>query len=347
MSLQNLHFDRVFRAVLIVTAIGSLLSFGACYCFLISELLDEVDPNADLSTQQEQLQRRAPEIVENVLRNPPAGLNILFLTQLGLIVLLAFWQSYWAARAARTPEQAGGYGLAVGVGVLVTYGMLLLIFGPVAFVYKLAFYAVLLAGTLTGGRLAGQRIDRFGPAPEAPLTSAFPAAPLPSASARAENAQIYYNMGVTAAQGGRRDEARQHFTRALQLNPRFLLAWLELANLAETPEQAWDYIQQARALEPDHPGVVQAVNIIWPQIADKAGRGAAEPPTARPPFRGAPPDDPGIIRSQLPPQAPPQPLPAADVIQFPVEAPPELAGDQPESSEPPPSPDDNEDERPT
>lgn len=347
MRLQNLQLNRVLRAVLIVTAIATVLSFGACYCFLIGELVDEVDPQADLSTQQEQLQKRAPEIVEDVLRNPPAGLNLLFLGQLGLVVLLAFWQSYWAARGAASPEQAGGYGLAVGVGVLITYGLLLLVFGPISFLYKVAFYAALLAVTITGGRLAGQRLDRFGPIPDkskrfdpspfgepgfGPMTPSAAPGSLSSAASRTENAQVYYNMGVSAAMGGRRDEARQHFTRALQIDPRHLLAWLELANLSATPEQAWGYIQQARALDPNHPSVIQAVDLIWPQIADKAAGGA--PPLSQPPYRGAPPDEPGIIRAQMPPQAPP----GAEVVRFPIEAPPELVEDEGEAL--PPGPDD-------
>ncbi|MCC6800083.1 MAG: tetratricopeptide repeat protein [Anaerolineae bacterium] len=347
MRLQNLQLNRVLRAVLIVTAIATALSFGACYCFLIGELVDEVDPEADLSTQQEQLQKRAPEIVEDVLRDPPPGLNLLFLGQLGLVVLLAFWQSYWAARSATSPEQAGGYGLAVGVGVLVTYGMLLLVFGPISFLYKVAFYAALLAATITGGRLAGQRLDRFGVALDksrqfdaspfggpdfGPVTPSLAPGQLSGPTSRVENAQVYYNMGVSAAMGGRRDEARQHFTRALQIDPRHLLAWLELANLSGTPEQAWGYIQQARALDPNHPSVIQAVDLIWPQIADKAAGGA--PPLGQPPYHGTPPDEPGIIRSQMPLQTPP----GAEVVQFPIEAPPELVEDDGEAL--PPWPDD-------
>jgi len=341
MRLQNLELNRVLRAVLIITSIGIVLSFGACYCYLISELLDEVDPQADISEQQRQLQQRAPEIIEDVLTNPPPGLNLLFLGQLGVLLLLSFWQSYWAARAATSPDQAGGYGLAVGIGVLVTYGMLLLVFGPIAFIYKFAFYAALLAVTISGGRLAGQRLDRFGPAPDkakyaspladnSPFGTFGPVVPGQLTGGlvpRSENAQIYYNMGVSAALGGRRDEARQHFRRTLQIDPRHLLAWLELANLADTPEEAWDYIQQARALEPNHPRVVDAVNIIWPQLQHKAAGGNV--PQAQPPFPGAGPDAPGVIRSQLPDPTPP----GAETVHFPIDAPPELVDDS--DAEPP------------
>ncbi|NDJ78538.1 MAG: hypothetical protein GYB65_19990 [Chloroflexi bacterium] len=103
---------------------------------------------------------------------------------------------------------------------------------------------------------------------------------------------VMYNMGVSAALGGRREEARQHFTHVLQMNPRHLAAWLQLANLAETPQQAWNYIQQARAINPNDPAVLQAVDTIWPQVHRQAmPSGAADEatPDAGPPDI-APPD---------------------------------------------------------
>ena len=135
------------------------------------------------------------------------------------------------------------------------------------------------------------------------------------------------------------DMAKTIARRTLQIDPRHLLAWLELANLADTPEEAWGYIQQARALEPNHPRVVEAVNIIWPQIQHKAAGG--DVPLAQPPFPGAGPDDPGVIRSQLPEPAPP----GAEILRFPVDAPPELvdASDaEPPRAEGPLDPDQND-----
>jgi hypothetical protein len=110
------------------------------------------------------------------------------------------------------------------------------------------------------------------------------------------NPDTFYNMGVIAALGGRRDEARQHFTRVLQMQPRHLQAWLQLANLSDTPEQAWNYIQQARAINASDPAVKQAVDVIWPQVAaHAAGQGA---PHARAPYTGPA----AVPQTTLPPE---------------------------------------------
>jgi hypothetical protein len=107
-----------------------------------------------------------------------------------------------------------------------------------------------------------------------------------------------YNLGVAAAMGGRREEAREHFTRVLQDQPRNVAAWLQLANLADTPEQAWNYIQQARAINANDPAVQEAVNIIWPQVQANLQR--KPPATNQPPYLGGAQDDTEIPRSTLP-----------------------------------------------
>jgi hypothetical protein len=109
-----------------------------------------------------------------------------------------------------------------------------------------------------------------------------------------------------AALGGRREEARQHFTRVLQMQPRHVAAWLQLANLADTPEQAWNYIQQARSISPTDPAVIQAVEVIWPQVAANAEQQG--PSRLQPPYQGATPDDASIPSSTLPDVAAPDEL---------------------------------------
>jgi hypothetical protein len=117
----------------------------------------------------------------------------------------------------------------------------------------------------------------------------------------------YYTMGVQAALGGRRQEARQHFTRVLQIQPRSIAAWLQLANLADTPEQAWNYVQQARSINPTDPAVLHAVDQIWPKVAAQAAHNP--PPQAQPPYRGGALDDVEIPRSRLPGSTPAAPAP--------------------------------------
>jgi hypothetical protein len=77
---------------------------------------------------------------------------------------------------------------------------------------------------------------------------------------------VAYNMGVAAILGGRREEARYYFVQVTQADPDHIGAWLYLANIATTPLEAWSYVQQARAISPNHPGVLEAVTIIWPQV---------------------------------------------------------------------------------
>lgn len=77
---------------------------------------------------------------------------------------------------------------------------------------------------------------------------------------------VAYNMGVAAAIADRKEEARYYFTQVTQADPANVPAWLSLANLATSPLEAWSYIQQARAVEPENPQVQQAVNVVYPQV---------------------------------------------------------------------------------
>jgi hypothetical protein len=80
------------------------------------------------------------------------------------------------------------------------------------------------------------------------------------------NLSVAYNMGVAAVMGGRKEEARYYFVQVTQADSTNVGAWLYLANLATTPLEAWSYIQQARAIDPTNPGVLEAVTIVWPQV---------------------------------------------------------------------------------
>jgi tetratricopeptide (TPR) repeat protein len=325
MTFRNLQTNRIFRAVMIVVGVGIVVSFCACYCFLVIKLMPNVDPNADMASQQDQLQRDAEKLFEDVYRNPSSDINLLFVAILGFVTLLTFWQAHWAALTTRTPEEAMGHAVAVGLGILLGYGALLFLFGPTLMVIKLLFYVGLIAVSAVAGRIAGQKISpdvpAFAPA-GGPVPGAFgPSVPLQpggqiGGGPRSGSPEVFYNMGVSAAIGGRRDEARQHFTQVIQLSPRHIPAWLQLANLADTPEQAWDYVQQARAINPNDPAVVQAAGVIWPKVAANAQALAASPPpdlespVQPPPHIAPPPATPGAgtppesgTKSDVPPES--------------------------------------------
>jgi hypothetical protein len=331
MTFESVQFGRVMRAVAITVIVGTILSFGTCYCYLLAELLPKVDTNADFATQQKQLQEELQPLAEDIAAHPPATLNIMFLVQLGLVVLLAGWQTYWAAHVAQSARQAIGYAVLVTLGILSTYGVMLL-FVPTLFVIKVLFYGVLAAVNLRAGQMAGQMIGRRGPAqPQVPGFRSPSGASGPAAPPGA-NPEPYYNMGVMAALGGRREEARQHFTRVLQMQPRHVAAWLQLANLADTPEQAWNYIQQARSISPTDPAVMQAVEVIWPKVAANAERQG--PSRLQPPYTGASPDDASTSNSTLPGGPPPDVAPSDELKTPAARAPPpdQGGGDEPDAS---------------
>jgi hypothetical protein len=89
------------------------------------------------------------------------------------------------------------------------------------------------------------------------------------------NQAVAYSMGVASVLGGRREEARYYFVQVTQADPTNVSAWLYLANIATTPLEAWSYVQQARAVEPTNPNVLEAVTIIWPQVRHLYGENAA------------------------------------------------------------------------
>jgi hypothetical protein len=89
----------------------------------------------------------------------------------------------------------------------------------------------------------------------------------PRAAKRGDvDSAVAYNLGVAAALGGRREEARYYFVQVTQSDPGNVSAWLYLANLSTTPLEAWTFIQQARAIDPGNPGVVEATTLVWPQV---------------------------------------------------------------------------------
>jgi len=94
------------------------------------------------------------------------------------------------------------------------------------------------------------------------------------APADAFDVSVAFNMGIAAVLGGRKSEARYHFVRVTQADPNNVSAWLYLANLATTPLEAWSYVQQARAIDPRHPGVQDAVSVVWPQVRHLFGEKA-------------------------------------------------------------------------
>jgi hypothetical protein len=92
------------------------------------------------------------------------------------------------------------------------------------------------------------------------------------------NIGVAFQMGVAAAAGGRNEEARYYFTQVTRADPRQVRAWLYLAHLATSPLEAWGYVEQARAIDPSNPQVVDAVEVVWPQVRGMYGYGDVSKP---------------------------------------------------------------------
>lgn len=303
MTFQNMQAGRVFTAVIIIFVIGLVLSFVIQFGFVMTRMLDAMDPDLTQDEQEQRIQDEFDALMDET-REGSSTFNTLSMIQWGLTAVVAFFVARRTARKyAVSPEQAGGYGLTIGLGVMILYG-LCICSSATDILVKLAFFVLIVAASAVGGQLGGQNLGARAPVPDVPggppSGALPPGGPVPGSAGRGApaggNPETYYNMGVSAALGGRREEARQHFTRVLQMQPRHVPAWLQLANLADTPEQAWNYVQQARSINPTDPAVLQAVDVIWPQVAAKA----SEPPRVQPPYPGGQQDDVAIPRTQLP-----------------------------------------------
>lgn len=313
MTFQKLQTGRVFTAVIIIFVIGFMLNIVVQVGFVMSRMVDAMDPDLTQAEQEQRIQDEFDALMDEITEGS-STLNTLSMIQWGLMAVVTFFVARRTARKyAVSPEQAGGYGVMIGLGVTVLYGFCVCS-SPTTFLVQIAFLVLILAAAAVGGQLGGQNLGARTPAPDVPGGPAYgdfpsgaqtPGGPLPGVAGRGAppggNPETYYNMGVSAALGGRREEARQHFTRVLQMQPRHVPAWLQLANLADTPEQAWNYIQQARSINPTDPAVLEAVDVIWPQVAAKA----SQPPHVQPPYPGGQQDDVAIPRTRLPGTPPP------------------------------------------
>lgn len=301
MTFQRIRLGLVIQAVvgIFVVSLGlSVLTSCLMVPFMSSEMVDrfsnllQVFSKTDLSQQQqvEQMQEELSAFTADFQDE----LSIQYAVQWTLVAAATYLVTARLARRADSPTQAIGYGVLIGVGVLFTYGAFCVALTMAYGVIKLIYLALFVSAGYLGGRTAGGHLQPQQAGVPADQPTAVPL----SSDRGGVRPEIYYNMGVQAALGGRRDEARQHFTRAVQANPRYVAAWLRLANLADSPLDAWQYVQQARAISPNDPAVQQAVAIIWPQIAGTAQ--AQEPARLQPPYPGGQQDDVTVPRSTLP-----------------------------------------------
>ncbi len=346
MTFQNINIGRVARSVSIILAISIGLSFlTSCLMLplLSSDLVDRFSTLVDMFGKSGTTSEELNNELTSITKDFGPELTAQYAVQWALALLVTFTFARRTAQHAESPEQAMGYGLAIGLGTLFTYGLFCVMCSVAYFTVRLVFFGLIIGAGVLAGRSAGRNLSPelagaagFGPDPG---TGFGPAgrgqAALPGAGGRGAqaNPDVFYNMGVQAALGGRREEAREHFKRVLQLSPRHVPAWLQLANLADTPEDAWNYILQARLISPNDAAVQQAADLIWPKVSANAQR--QSPPRNQPPYPGATPDDPDIPRTRLPGSEAPTlaDLPAPDS----TTEPPDAAGESDQSGDEPPT----------
>jgi hypothetical protein len=307
MTFQNLSSGPIVRATAIIFVIGLVVIFALQFAFVLARMWNTIS-SMDSSMTQDEQEKRIQDEVDAVFREAQNGspaLQRLAMVQWGLVAAITFLVSRrTAARHTTSLEQGTGYGLLVGLGTITLFGVCICT-STVNAVIQLVFLGIIVAAGTLGGRIGGQspqpRREKIpaSPPPFDSLTSLGSPPPGPgSALPPGSKPETYYSMGVQAALGGRREEARQHFTRVLQMQPRSIAAWLQLANLADTPEQAWNYIQQARSINPTDPAVVQAVSVIWPKVAASVQQNP--PPHLQPPYPGGAQNDTVIPWTALP-----------------------------------------------
>ena len=313
MTLQNLDMNRVMRAVVITFVVSIALSMMAS-CFLMFALFagsnsfanqfDESrstleDPETSQETIENEIDKLQDALFTTLTEEAGTEVTIHYVIQWTLAALIAFNVAQRTARSAPTPQEAAGTGLAIGIGVAFSYGILCVMCSATFVILRLVFFGLLIMAGYSAGQVASQNLGSRPVPPRpangptqssrsrsAPFGTAPRATATPSINQSADP-QIYYNLGVQAAMGGRRNEAREHFSRVIQYQPRNVQAWLQLANLSDTPDQAWNYILQARSIAPDDPQVQEAVKVIWPKVSAQAkspasGALAGKPPEATP-----------------------------------------------------------------
>ena len=88
--------------------------------------------------------------------------------------------------------------------------------------------------------------------------------------------------GIALARGGEREQALGVFRRIIQLNPEHEQAWLWLAWVAESREEARRYLKEARILLPSSPRIAEALRCAADATDSSTGSGRAGRGVSRP-----------------------------------------------------------------
>ena len=90
----------------------------------------------------------------------------------------------------------------------------------------------------------------------------LPNVPLSSQRRPSARQEALFRDGMQALKEGRREEARQRFMNALELDKRFIDPWLWLVSTTDDPAEQRHYLEWALAYEPDNLKAVEAIAVI-------------------------------------------------------------------------------------
>ena len=79
-------------------------------------------------------------------------------------------------------------------------------------------------------------------------------------------AKTFLQRGIDAADSGGKEQAADHFTKALEYDQNCALAWMWMANIAESSDGKLLYLEKALSIEPDNENAAEAYRSIRNEI---------------------------------------------------------------------------------
>jgi len=208
MTFQGVQVGRVVQAVFMVFLVSlglSLLTSCLLVPFVSADMMERLsDLFATLNTSgpnQEQQIEQFQNDVDAFAQDYEGELTIYYAVQWTLVAAVTYIVAGRMARRAAAPAQAAGYGLLIGVGVLVSYGAFCVAMTIAPGGIKLLYLMLLVMAGYFGGRSAGGRLL---PADVAAPQQLRPPRPYFGPSQPGVRPEIFYNMGVQGAAATKR-----------------------------------------------------------------------------------------------------------------------------------------------
>lgn len=103
------------------------------------------------------------------------------------------------------------------------------------------------------------------------------------AAVRTQRAQALLQQGITQAQAGQREQARQTLMQVVELDEKNVSAWLWLSGLVDDLEEHEVCLQNVLDLEPNHPAARKGLAQVQAELAQREQIVMSAPPPSSPP----------------------------------------------------------------